>query len=411
VLSDLYSPDREIRKLAAHELSDGLQPALLPLTHIFNTILLDKSIDDQLRQYPHWLSHRNLSNEADDAMVAALVDAVSSRYDLVQRYYRLKRKLLGYDELFDYDRYAPVGSRAAAKISWEGARKIVLDSYRGFSPEMAEIALRFFDEKWIHAPVLPGKRGGAFAHPVVPSSHPYVLLNYTGARRDAMILAHELGHGIHQYMAREQGLFNSDTPLTTAESASVFGEMLVFRNLVQKTASPAERLELLCSKIEDIFATVFRQVAMHRFEEAMHNGRRTRGELDQDFISSGWMETQTAMFGDSVRLMGHYRTWWAYIPHFVHSPGYVYAYAFGQLLVMALYEQYLHEGGGFVPKYLEFLGSGGKAEPKELLRPFGVDLADPRFWDGGVKIVENLVTEAEEISDRGSARPGDSTHR
>ncbi len=395
VLSELYSPDRKVRKRAAHELSQGLRSILLPLTHIFNTILLDKSIDDRLRQYPHWLSSRNLSNEADDAVVGALVDAVSSRYDLVQRYYRLKRKLLGYKELFDYDRYAPVRTPAGIKISWDEAKQIVLASCEDFSPEMAKIASRFFENEWIHAPVMHGKRSGAFSHPVVPSAHPYVFLNFTGARRDVMTLAHELGHGIHQYLARSQGLFNSDTPLTTAESASVFAEMLVFRGVLKRTASPVERLALLCSKIEDTFATVFRQAAMNRFEDAVHNARRTRGELDPDFISSAWIETQAAMFGDSVRLLDHYKTWWSYIPHFVHSPGYVYAYAFGELLVMALYEQYLREGPDFVPRYLAFLQSGGKAEPKELLRPFGFDLADAGFWDRGIKIIEDLVVEAE----------------
>ena len=395
VLSELYNPDRQVRKRAAHELSHGLQSILIPLTHIFNTILLDKSIDDRLRNYPHWLSSRNLRNEADDAMVAVLVNAVSSRYDLVERYYRLKRKLLGYDALFDYDRYAPVRAPAEDKTSWKEAKEIVLASYEDFSPEMAKIASLFFDGGWIHAPVLPGKRSGAFSHPVVPSSHPFVFLNFTGSRRDVMTLAHELGHGVHQYLARRQGLFNSDTPLTTAESASVFGEMLVFRNILKGTVSPVERLGLLCSKIEDTFATVFRQVAMNRFEDILHNARRTRGELDPDFISSAWIESQTEMFGDSVRLLDHYKTWWSYIPHFVHSPGYVYAYAFGELLVMALYDRYLHEGQDFVPKYMEFLGSGGKESPRELLRPFGVDLADAGFWDGGIRIIEGLVAEAE----------------
>jgi oligoendopeptidase F len=396
LLSELYSPDREVRKRAATELSDGLQSILVPLTHIFNTILLDKSIDDRLRQYPHWLSSRNLSNEADDAMVGALVNAVCSRYDLVERYYRLKRKLLGYEELFDYDRYAPVHVPAEVKTTWDEAKEIVLTSYGDFSPEMAKIALRFFKEGWIHAPALPGKRSGAFAHPVVPSAHPYIFLNFTGSRRDVMTLAHELGHGIHQYLARRQGLLNSDTPLTTAESASVFGEMLVFRSVLKRTSSPVERLGLLCSKIEDTYATVFRQVAMNRFEETVHNARRTRGELDPDLISSAWIETQTAMFGDSVLLLDHYRIWWSYIPHFVHSPGYVYAYAFGELMVMALYEQYLSEGPDFVPKYLAFLESGGKAKPGELLRPFGVDLADAGFWDRGMRIIEGLLDQAEQ---------------
>lgn len=395
VLSDLHSPERETRKKAAAELTEGLESILPSLTHIFNTILLDKSIDDRLRSYPHWLSSRNLSNEADDAMVEALCEAVCSRYDLVERYYRLKRKLLGYEELFDYDRYAPIPGLPEEKFSWERAKEIVLTAYAEFSPEMAGIASRFFDEKWIHAPVLPGKRSGAFAHPVVPSAHPYVFLNFTGTHRDVMTLAHELGHGVHQYLAREQGLFNSETPLTTAESASVFGEMLVFRHMLRSAADPIQRRALLCSKIEDTFATVFRQVSMNRFEEAVHNARRTRGELDQEFISSAWQTTQSAMFGSSVRLLDHYRLWWSYIPHFVHSPGYVYAYAFGELLVLALYEQYTRRAPGFVSKYLNFLGSGGKAKPEELLRPFGIDLSDPHFWSRGIDIIDNLVKEAE----------------
>jgi oligoendopeptidase F len=395
VLGELYSPRRDVRKRAAQELSEGLQPMLFALTHIFNTILLDKSIDDRQRRYPHWLSARNLSNEAEDAMVGALVSAVCSRYDLVARYYRLKRRLCGYDELFDYDRYAPIPAYGETAVPWDEAKRIVLSSYADFSPEMAEIASQFFSRRWIHAPPMPGKRSGAFAHPVVPSSHPFIFLNFTGRRRDVMTLAHELGHGVHQYLARGQGLLNCRTPLTTAESASVFGEMLVFRSMLKRAVSPSERLSLLCSKIEDVFSTVFRQVAMNRFEDAVHNARRTRGELDADFISNVWMETQTAMFGDSLRLLDHYRIWWSYIPHFVHSPGYVYAYAFGELLVMALYEQYSREGPDFVPRYLEFLESGGRAEPEELLRPFGVDLTDPGFWDRGITIVEGLVAEAE----------------
>jgi oligoendopeptidase F len=395
VLSELYSPRREVRKRAAADITGGLQSVLFALTHIFNTVLLDKSIDDRLRGYPHWLSSRNLSNEAEDSMVGALVEAVCSRYDVVRRYYQLKRKLLGYDELFDYDRYAPISGPGGTKISWEEARDLVLTAYSEFSPDMAEIASRFFAHNWVHAPAIPGKRSGAFAHPVVPSSHPYVLLNFSGRRRDVMTLAHELGHGVHQYLARTQGTFNCRTPLTTAESASVFGEMLVFRSMLERTASRAERLRLLCSKIEDVISTVFRQVAMNRFEHIVHNARRTGGELDPDFISNAWIETQTAMFGDSVRLLDHYRVWWSYIPHFVHTPGYVYAYAFGELLVMALYEQYRREGPDFAPKYLNFLESGGRAAPEDLLRPFDIDLTDPGFWRRGIKTIEDLVTEAE----------------
>lgn len=396
VLSALYSETREERKTAAAELSEGLEGVQVELAHIFNTILLDKSIDDRLRGYPHWLSARNLDNEIPDAVVNGLVHAVSSRYDLVERYYILKRKLLGCDELFDYDRYAPLPAPAGAGISWEEARGIVLSSFEDFSLDAAGIARLFFEKQWIHAPVLPGKRGGAYSHPVVPSAHPYIFLNFTGARRDVMTLAHELGHGIHQRLSGSQGFFNCETPLTTAESASVFAETLVFRSLLARASSKEERLFLLCSKIEDTFATVFRQVAMNRFEDRVHNERRTRGELGADFIGSVWMETQAEMFGNSVRLLDHYKVWWSYIPHFVHSPGYVYAYAFGELLTAALYEQYLREGADFVPAYLQFLGSGGKAEPCELLRPLGVDPAEGGFWERGLKLLEGLVDEAEE---------------
>lgn len=395
VLADMYNPEREVRRKAAEELTEGLESLLPAVTHIFNTILLDKSIDDRLRKYPTWLSARNLSNEADDGMVDALICAVHSRYDLVERYYGLKRGLLGYSELYDFDRYAPLPGLPGARFTWDEAREIVLAAYASFSPGMAEIASEFFDRNWIHAPILPGKRSGAFAHPVVPSAHPYVLLNFTGTHRDVMTLAHELGHGVHQYLARNQGLFNGDTPLTTSESASVFGEMLVFRHILQGLESPAERRAFLCQKIEEIIATVFRQVSMNRFEETVHTARRSRGELDPEFISSAWMETQSAMFGDSVRLLDHYGIWWSYIPHFVHSPGYVYAYAFGELLVLALYEQYKREGAGFVPLYLAFLEAGGKDKPGELLRPFGIDLSDPRFWNRGLTIIEDLLREAE----------------
>jgi oligoendopeptidase F len=395
VLSDLHRPDRETRSKTAAELTEGLDSVLHILTHIFNTILLDKSIMDRVRSHPHWLHSRNLDNEADDAMVASLVEAVSSRYDLVQRYYLMKRQVLRLEELYDYDRYAPNPWMPEKAFGWEEAKQIVLSAYQDFSPTMAEIAGKFFDEHWIHAPVLGGKRAGAFAHPVVPSAHPYVFLNFTGTHRDVMTLAHELGHGIHQYLARKQGLLNSHTPLTTAESASVFGEMLVFRHLLQHTQNPRDRFALLGSKLEDIFATVFRQVSMNRFEDAVHNARRQTGELDTERISELWMSTQTAMFGSSVTLLDHYRTWWSYIPHFVHSPGYVYAYAYGELLVLALYRKYLEDGPPFTALYLEYLEGGGSARPDELLRPFGVDLKDPRFWLQGLTVLEVLLQEAE----------------
>ncbi len=403
VLSDLYQPERDTRRQAAEDLTGGLESVLHILNHIFNTIVLDKAIVDRLRKYPHWLRARNLSNEADDAMVSALIAAVTSRYDLVQRYYRLKRRLLGYEILYDYDRYAPLPGLPRQEVSWEEARQKVLEAYAAFSPEMARIAKRFFDEQWIHAPVQPGKRSGAFSHPTVPSAHPYVLLNFNGTHRDVMTLAHELGHGVHQVLASQQGFFNASTPLTTAETASVFGEMLVFSDMIQRLTTPTEKIALLCSKIEDIFATVFRQVSMNRFEDSLHTARREQGELDSETISAKWMESQRAMFGDSVELQEHYRIWWSYIPHFLHSPGYVYAYAFGELLVLALYQQYRERGKAFVPLYLNLLASGGKAAPSELLLPFGVDLGDPAFWDQGLKVIESLLEQAESMVARPTA--------
>jgi len=402
VLSDLYHAERDARKLAALELTDGLRGVLHILAHTFNIILLDKSIMDRLRQYPHWLRARNLTNEVDDDVVGALVDAVASRYDLVHRYYRLKRRLLDYEELFDYDRYAPVPGLPKKVFPWGEAQEIVLAAYESFSPRMAEIAGRFFDERWIHAPVMPGKRGGAFAHSTVPSLHPFILLNYTGTYRDIMTLAHELGHGIHQYLARKQGLFNSETPLTMAESASVFGEMIVFRHILERIEDSRERAAVLCSKLEDIFATTFRQISMNRFEDAIHTERREKGELAPERFSDLWIESQGAMFGDAVRLLEHYNIWWCYIPHFIHSPGYVYSYAFGELLVLALYRKYEEMGADFVPLYLELLEAGGKARPDELLRPFGIDLADPLFWNEGLTILEDLLSRAEGASGSGS---------
>lgn len=397
VLKDLYHQDREVRKSAAEELTQGLEGNLHVLTHITNTLLLEKAIDDRQRDYPHWLRARNLANEADDEMVEALVNSVVSRYDLVQRYYALKKGILGLEMLFDYDRYAPLPGLPQKTFTWGEARETVLSALEGFSPQMAEIAGHFFEKRWIHAPIIPGKRGGAFSHPTVPSVHPYILLNFSGSPRDVMTLAHELGHGIHQFLAREQGLFNGETPLTTAETASVFGEMLVFQHVLKKTPSPREKLAFVCAKVEDIFATVFRQVAMNRFEDATHLARRNEGELSSDQISEIWMETQKAMFGDSVELLDHYRIWWSYIPHFIHSPGYVYAYAFGELLVLALYDLYQKEGKPFTDKYRALLAAGGKEEPRELLSSFGIDLTRKEFWHGGLSFVEELLGEAERL--------------
>ncbi|WPD25028.1 MAG: M3 family oligoendopeptidase [Candidatus Electrothrix scaldis] len=396
VLSDLYSNDREVRRKAAQELTEGLQSQLHILTHIFNTILAEKMISDRLRNYPSWIRTRNLSNELEDVTVEALVTASVDRYDLVQRYYRLKKELLGLDELQDYDRYAPLPSLPDQQISWQECQDMVLEGFRGFSPELADIAELFFTKNWIHAPLLDGKRGGAFAHPAVPDAHPYVLVNYTGNLRDVSTVAHELGHGVHQYLAKEQGYYNSNTTLVLAETASVFAELLIFHRQLDILEDPAQRRAFTCQKLESIFATVFRQISMNQFEEMIHISRRELGELSTEDLSDLWMISQETMFDDSVNLGEQYRIWWSYIPHFLHTPGYVYSYAFGELLVLALYRIYQTEGAdSFVPKYIQLLSQGGKQSPYELLKPFDIDLNDPAFWQGGLAVIEEMLVSVE----------------
>ena len=394
VLSDLHHGDRKVRKNGADELTGGLRANLHILTHIFNTLAAEKMIDDRLRRYPSWLTARNLGNELEDRTVETLVGAVTERYDIVHRYYMLKKDLLGCGELFDYDRYAPVPGSGEGQVGWEECQRIVLDAFAAFAPEMAEIASQFFTGRRIHAPVLQGKRGGAFAHPGVPEAHPYILVNYTGNMRDVATVAHELGHGVHQRLAARQGFYNSDTPLVLAETASVFAELLVFKAQIRLLPTPEARRAYLCQKLESIFATVFRQVSMNRFEAAVHNGRRTQGELSAEQISAAWMDTQRPMFGNSVTLRPDYAIWWSYIPHFLSTPGYVYSYAFGELLVLALYARYLQEGEPFVGKYLDLLRAGGSRSPVDLLHPFGVDLGDPAFWHGGLNIIDDMLAEA-----------------
>ncbi len=396
VLSKLYDPDRSLRGRAAESFSNGLETIKRTTTYIFNNILADKSSDDRLRTYSNWISARNLDNQIDDSTVNALIRAVTSRYEIVSRYYQLKRRLLKLPELYDYDRYAPLPA-ADRTYSWIEAEKIVLSSYNKFHSRMGEIASMFFEKRWLDAAVRPGKRGGAYSHGGVPSSHPYIFMNYEGTPRDVMTLAHELGHGIHQFLSREQGLLQADTPLTTAETASVFGEMLVFGNLMDSEENPQVRLSMLVQKIEDTFATVFRQISMNRFEDAIHSARRSEGELTSERFGELWMETQRAMFGPSVTLTDNYSTWWSYIPHFIHTPGYVYAYTFGELLVLALYARYQQVGRVFSDLYLNMLKAGGSDWPEKLVEPLGVNLTDPKFWDNGLKLIEDLVNQAEDM--------------
>jgi len=397
-LSKLHESDRELRKRAHAALTKTFRELSHPLTFIFNTILADKYTNDKLRNYPSWLTSRNLANETDEDTVNSLVEAVTENYRVVQRYYKLKRRLLGLEELFDYDRYAPL-VKSDTVIKWEEAREMVLESYSEFHPEMGAITQKFFDNNWIDAAIKPGKRGGAYSASTVPSVHPYVFMNYDGKVRDVQTLAHELGHGVHQYLSKDRGVLQSGTPLTTAETASVFGEMLVFQNLLKKLDDPKEKLALLVGKIDDTVATVFRQISMNRFEHAIHTARREQGELTTEQFSTLWIETQQALYGDSVNLTKEYEIWWSYIPHFLHTPGYVYAYAFGELLVLALYEEFRERPEGFQDKYLELLRAGGSEWPHKLVEKMGFDIRDPEFWNKGLASFRNMINDAEALAE------------
>jgi oligoendopeptidase F len=393
-LSRMSMPDRELRRSTAEAVTAALAPGLRTRAFLFNTLLADKATDDRLRRYPHWLAARNLANEASDESVAALIEAVRGRYEIARRWYRLKAKLLGVERLADYDRMAAV-TEDEVTYPYAQAREVVLDCYASFSPELGALAKRFFDEQRIDAPVRPAKRGGAFCASAVPSVFPYVLLNYTARRRDVLTLAHELGHGVHFALAASQGVFHQHTPLTLAETASVFGETIVFGRLLEEDSSPASRLALLAENLEDTIATVFRQVAMNRFEDLVHNARRNEGELSVERFGELWTESQEEMLGDSVEVTEGYRSWWSYIPHFIGSPGYVYAYAYGQLLALSVYQRYEQTGPELVPRYLELLSAGGSRSPEQLAAIVGIDLADPGFWEAGLDLVEAQLTEAE----------------
>jgi oligoendopeptidase F len=397
-LSRLSLPDREARRATALAVSEALAPGLRTRAFLFNTLLADKSVDDRLRRYPSWLAARNLANEASDESVQALIEAVRGRYEIPRRWYRLKARLLGVDRLADYDRMASV-SEDEVSFPFARAREIVLDCYTSFSPELGQVARSFFDERRVDAPVRPAKRGGAFCASGVPSVKPYVLLNYTARRRDVLTLAHELGHGVHFSLAARQGIFHQSTPLTLAETASVFGETIVFSRLLAEDSSPVSRLALLAENLEDTIATVFRQVAMNRFEDLVHTARREEGELSVTRFGELWADSQSELLGDSVELTEGYRSWWSYIPHFIGSPGYVYAYAYGQLLALSVYERYEQTGAELVPRYLQLLAAGGSRSPEELAQIVGIDLADPGFWEAGLDLVERQLHEAEQAAE------------
>lgn len=372
----------------------------MALTYIFNVLVADKAADDKRRGYKSWISWRNLDNKVPDEVVDALVKAVTDNYDLVQRHYRLKRDLLGIGELLDYDRHAPLPLEGGeAEYDWDQARDIVLNAYGEFSPEMAEIARRFFEERWIHAPLSPGKDGGAFCTSSVPSAHPFMLMNFAGKASDVSTLAHELGHGVHGYLAQKtQGILGAETPVTIAEMASTFGEMLVFSDLMSKEANPAARLVMLSREIEYTFATVQRQIAFNRVEDMLHNARREEGELSADRITEIWLQAVRAMFGDGLTVRDEYGRWWGQVLHFVHIPGYVYGYAFGKLLVLALYKLYKERGESFVPQFIELLAAGGSDYPDALLARLGVDLTDPAFWSQGIESIREMVEQEEKLA-------------
>lgn len=396
-LSKIYDPDRDVRKAASKGVTEALKGKKKLLTFVFNNIALNHATICDFRGYPRPITPRNLDNRVEDETVDALMDACLRNMDIVQRYYALLKDILGYDELYDHDRYCPLPGETL-DITYDESKEKVLEAYETFSPEMKDIAQKFFDNGWIDAELKKGKRGGAFSASTVPSVHPYILLNFTDKTRDMMTMAHELGHGIHQYLAREQGCLQQSTPLTTAEMASVFGEMLLFDKLITEVEDPEKKLKLLGNKLKDDFATVFRQVVMTRFEQDLHRERKEKGELPPERINELWLKANRDEFGDSVTLSDDYGWWWSYVLHFIHYPFYCYAYAFGNLLVLALYDLYKKEGKEFVPKYIDLLRRGGTEDPEELLGRIGVDINDPEFWERGLNVLRGYVDEIENLA-------------
>jgi len=401
-LTRLREPDRAVRLKANAAITAALGQDARTRAYVFNVILQEKAIDDRLRKFPSWISSRNLSNETSDEAVQALVDAVTGRYDVCVRYYRVKKKLLNVGELHEWDRYAPVGE-VSRSLTWEDAKELVLGSYRRFSARAGDLVEEFFKKSWIDAPSVLGKAGGAYCMGVTPSHHPYVMLNFTGKLRDALTLAHELGHGLHDRLAAKQHIFDYHPPLTLAETASVFGEALTFDRIMAEEKDPKIRLAMLCSQVEDAFSTVFRQVAFNRYENACHTARRTEGELAKEELGELYQANLQPMFGDALTLTDDHKVWWSYIEHFLHTPGYVYAYAFGNLLALSVYHRYLDRGQAFVDDYLEFLAAGGSTPPDELVSTLGMNIKDPGFWDAGLNILDSMVTEVERLA--GTAAP------
>jgi oligoendopeptidase F len=387
--------DRSVRADAAKALSEVFDTNQRLLALITNTLAKDKEIEDRWRHFDAPTSARHLANFIEPEVVDALLEAVKSSYPrLSHRYYAMKARWLGLDHLEYWDRNAPLPDDSDRVRPWTEARDTVLDAYGHFSPDLADLGRQFFDNPWIDAPVREGKAAGAFAHPTVPSAHPYLLLNYQGRTRDVMTLAHELGHGVHQLLAGPQGALMSDTPLTLAETASVFGEQLTFRSLLDSESDPRRRQIMLAGKVEDMLNTVVRQIAFYQFELKVHDERRS-GELTAERLCEIWLDVQRASLGPAVHLDAAYQTWWCYIPHFIHAPFYVYAYAFGDCLVNSLYAVYQDADQGFQEKYFDMLRAGGTRRHKELLAPFGLDAGDPNFWSKGLAVIESFIDELE----------------
>ena len=397
VLHKLTDHDGAVRKAAAKSFAQGLGENIRTFALITNTLAKDKEIEDKWRSFSAPISSRNLANFVEDDVVEALVSAVKTAFPrLSHRYYALKARWLGLDRMPYWDRNAPLPDDLDRNIAWDEAESSVLEAYGAFSLDLANIGRRFFEQAWIDAPVRPGKASGAFAHPTVPSAHPYLLLNYQGRTRDVMTLAHELGHGVHQVLAGPQGHLMSDTPLTLAETASVFGEMLTFQALLAAETEPSRRKIMLAEKVEDMLNTVVRQIAFHEFERRVHDRRRS-GELTAEELGEVWLAVQRESLGPVFEFDDDYRAYWAYIPHFIHAPFYVYAYAFGDCLVNSLYAVYQDSADGFAAKYLDMLKAGGTKRHKELLAPFGLDASDPGFWAKGLAVIEGLIDELEQM--------------
>ncbi len=400
-LNKLTDADGAVRQAGAEALAREFGENVRLYTLITNTLIKDKAISDNWRGFDDVADGRHLANRVEGPVVDALENAVVDAYPRIShRYYALKAKWLGKETLPHWDRNAPLPNQPNILVPWDNARDTVLSAYRGFSPKLADIAQRFFDQNWIDAPVRPGKSPGAFSHPTVPSAHPYILLNYQGKTRDVMTLAHELGHGVHQVLAAPLGALMASTPLTLAETASVFGEMLTFRAMLAKAETPSARKTLLASKVEDMINTVVRQIAFYRFERRIHLERRN-GELTSEQICAIWMEIQGESLGPAIELRSGYENFWCYIPHFVHSPFYVYAYAFGDCLVNSLYAVFENSNEGFTEKYLELLAAGGSKHHRELLEPFGLDASKPDFWQLGLGVIERMIDEIEGLEDAG----------